>query len=110
MALQEVMTAMDIDVEFSKYLASLGVGGSMAALLFFFYRRDVKQFTELWQASTKELLAVVREVISVMRENTLVLESLHRRVDRLEMLRLVPDADGPAPVVAIREAPPISRR
>jgi hypothetical protein len=47
--------------EFSKYLATLGVGGILAGLLFIFYRRDVKQFTELWKIQTEVLLTVVRE-------------------------------------------------
>lgn len=47
--------------EFSKWLITLGVGGALAAFMFAFYRKDIKQYTELWKAATDQLIAVVKE-------------------------------------------------
>ena len=50
-----------VDAEFTKWLVTLGVGGILAAFMFTFYRKDVKQYTELWKASTDQLITVVKE-------------------------------------------------
>jgi hypothetical protein len=50
-----------MDVEFTKWLATLGVGGILAGFMFTLYRKDVKQFTELWKAVTDQLIVVVKE-------------------------------------------------
>lgn len=50
-----------MDAEFAKWLATLGVGGVLAGLMFLFYRKDVKQYTELWKSATDSLMTVVRE-------------------------------------------------
>ena len=50
-----------MDEEFFRFLASLGVGGVIAGLMFFFYRKDVHQFTELWKTQTELLILVVKE-------------------------------------------------
>jgi hypothetical protein len=50
-----------IDMEFTKWLLTLGVGGILAALIFTFYRKDIKQYTELWKSSTEMLMGVVKE-------------------------------------------------
>lgn len=67
--------------EFSKWLTSLGVGGAIAALIFTFYRKDVKAYTELWKSQTEMLMKVV---IANTESNTRLIaavESLHRRLD-----------------------------
>lgn len=51
----------DLDAEFAKWLATLGVGGVLAGLMFLFYRKDVKQYTELWKSATDSLMTVVKE-------------------------------------------------
>ncbi len=51
----------DLDAEFAKWLVTLGVGGVLAAFMFTFYRKDVKQYTELWKAATDSLMLVVKE-------------------------------------------------
>jgi hypothetical protein len=50
-----------MDAEFAKWLATLGVGGVLAGLMFMFYRKDVKQYTELWKSATDQLMTVVKE-------------------------------------------------
>lgn len=50
-----------VDSEFTKWLVTLGVGGVLAAFMFTFYRKDVKQYTELWKLSTEMLIGVIKE-------------------------------------------------
>lgn len=50
-----------MDAEFAKWLATLGVGGVLAGLMFMFYRKDVKQYTELWKTSTDQLILIVKD-------------------------------------------------
>lgn len=47
--------------EFTKYLATLGVGGVLAGIMFMFYRKDVRQYTDLWKAQTELMMKVVQE-------------------------------------------------
>lgn len=49
------------DPEFFKWLATLGVGGVLAGLMFMFYRKDVKQYTELWKTATDQMISIVKE-------------------------------------------------
>lgn len=67
-----------------RFLSSLGVGGAIAGLLFFFYRRDVRSYTELWKQMSEQLLHVVKENTAAFAQNTEVIKSLHRRLDHLE--------------------------
>lgn len=50
-----------MDTEFSKWLITLGVGGVLAAFMFTFYRKDVRQYTELWKLNTEILMGIVKE-------------------------------------------------
>lgn len=52
---------MPFDAEFAKWLATLGVGGVLAGFMFTFYRKDVKQYTELWKIATEQLTQIVKE-------------------------------------------------
>lgn len=49
------------ETQFIQWLATLGVGGILAAFMFTFYRKDVKQYTELWRTTAEQLMAVVKE-------------------------------------------------
>lgn len=49
------------DQEFIKFLISLGVGGIIAGLIFAFYRKDIKLYTELWKQTTSMLMDTVKE-------------------------------------------------
>lgn len=50
-----------VDAEFTKWLITLGVGGILAGFMFIFYRKDIRQYTELWKTSTEQLMEVVKE-------------------------------------------------
>lgn len=73
-----------MDVEFIKWLTTLGVGGVLAAVVFSFYRKDVKQFTELWQLQTGLLMKVVTENTAAFASHRAVTEALHRRLDAFD--------------------------
>lgn len=49
------------DQEFMQWIATLGVGGVLAGIMFIFYRKDVKQYTELWKTATDQLIAIVKD-------------------------------------------------
>lgn len=73
--------------EFLKYLASLGVGGIIAGLMFMFYRRDVKFYTDQWRGQSELLMQVVKENTHSITQNTEVTNALHRRLDKDERIR-----------------------
>jgi hypothetical protein len=49
------------DEEFFKYLTTLGIGGVIAALIFMFYRKDIKVYTDLWKQTTDLLILIIKE-------------------------------------------------
>ena len=75
-----------MDTELAQWLGTLGVGGVLAAFMFHFYRKDVKQYTDLWKGQSELLVGVVKEVSGNIARNTEVLQSVDRRLDKLECL------------------------
>lgn len=80
-----------MDTEFAKWLATLGVGGTLAAFMFLFYRKDVKQYTELWRAQaemsrlqTDKLIDVIEKIATVNTQLVLTVDALHRRLDEAD--------------------------
>jgi hypothetical protein len=73
---------MPIDSEFQKYLVTLGVGGVLAAFMFVFYRKDVKQYTDLWKTTTEMLVAVIKEGTASNIKLIALIENLERNVLR----------------------------
>lgn len=76
-----------MDFEFAKWLASLGVGGALAGMMFAIYRKDMKEssarLNELvnqWRGQTELLVQVVRDNTAAMTQNTLVVQSLHEHM------------------------------
>lgn len=74
--------------DFLKMLPSLGVGGVLAGMMFFFYRKDMLKVTEQWQGQTEILVTVVREnsasnasLISSNASLAAAVDALHRRLD-----------------------------
>lgn len=59
-----------VNTEFAQWLVTLGVGGVLAGFMFIFYRKDVKQYTELWKAQTERVESLVRLVMEVVLKNT----------------------------------------
>ncbi len=47
--------------EFIKWLVTLGVGGVLAGFMFVFYRKDIRQYTELWKITADQLMSIVKE-------------------------------------------------
>ena len=65
-----------------QWFATLGVGGVLAGMMFFFYRKDVKSYTELWKTQTSMLVEVVKENTRSNVQLTGVVDALHKRLDR----------------------------
>lgn len=90
------MVQPEMSNEFIQWLATLGVGGVLAGLMFMFYRKDVKQYTDLWKNVTDMLMIVVKEntqsntklinLIETQERNALrkadIEEFINRRMER----------------------------
>ena len=50
-----------MDAEFVKWITTLGVGGVLAGFMFVFYRKDIRQYTELWKSTTEQLMSIVKD-------------------------------------------------
>lgn len=68
--------------EFAKWLITLGVGGVLAAFMFVFYRKDIKQYTELWKTSSDQLIGIVKENTASNVRLIALLESQERNMVR----------------------------
>lgn len=75
--------------EFTQWLVTLGVGGALAAFMFTFYRKDVKQYTELWKAATDQLMAVVKENTASNTKLIAMLEAGERNAMRKADIELL---------------------
>jgi hypothetical protein len=71
-----------VDQEFTKWLVTLGVGGILAALMFTFYRKDIKQYTELWKSAADILILVVKDNTASNTRLITLLETLERNALR----------------------------
>lgn len=67
----------DLDAETLKWLASLGVGGALAGMMFMVYRKDMRTNAERWRGQSEMLMAVVKE-------NTAAVTALIKLVERAE--------------------------
>lgn len=72
----------DMDMEFTKWLVTLGVGGVLAGVMFMFYRKDVKQYTELWRTTSELLVGVVKENTASNVKLVALLETQERNAIR----------------------------
>ena len=68
--------------EFVKWLVTLGVGGVLAGFMFMFYRKDIKQYTELWKTATDMLMLTVKENTASNTKLISMLESMERSAIR----------------------------
>lgn len=50
-----------MDIELLKYAATLGVGGVLAAGMFFMYRQDAKEWRDSWKGQSEMMVQVVKE-------------------------------------------------
>ncbi len=83
------MNPSQVDAEFTKWLVTLGVGGVLAGFIFMFYRKDVKQYTELWRTTATELIAVIRENTASNVKLITMLESIERNSIRKADIELL---------------------
>ncbi len=79
------------NVEFSKWLITLGVGGILAGFMFMFYRKDVKQFTEQWRGSVELLVGVIKENTASNIKLISLLESVERNQLRKDDINTMVD-------------------
>lgn len=79
----------NMDAEFAKWLATLGVGGVLAGLMFMFYRKDVKQYTELWKTATDQMMLIVKENTASNTRLISLIETQERNSIRKEDLVLL---------------------
>lgn len=77
--------------EWIKAFGSLGVGGIIAGLIFYFYRKDSLEFAaeimkqrDIWHDVAAAMITVVKENSAAITANTETIKALHRRDDRIE--------------------------
>lgn len=73
-----------MDAEFFKWLATLGVGGVLAGFMFTFYRKDVKQYTELWKTANDTMMIIVKENTASNTKLINLIETQERNAIRKE--------------------------
>ena len=69
---------MDQSTKFIEWFATLGVGGVLAGFMFMFYRKDIKQYTELWKSTTEQLIVLVKEVVTSNTKLIAMIENMER--------------------------------
>jgi len=73
-----------MEIETLKWFATLGVGGVLAGMIFWFYRKDVREDREQWKGQSEMLVGVVKDNTAAITANTMTIQALHRRDDRIE--------------------------
>ena len=82
----------EVDSELIKWFATLGVGGVLAGFMFIYYRKDIKQYTELWKATADMLVSTIKEntasnvkliaLIENMERNQMRRDDIDKMVDK----------------------------
>lgn len=77
--------------EWVKGFGTLGVGGVLGGLIFYFYRKDALEFAaelmkqrDVWLNLSNSLMQVIKENSAAITANTETIKALHRRDDRIE--------------------------
>lgn len=73
---------MNAETNLITWFATLGVGGILAGFMFMFYRKDIKQYTELWKTVTEQLIIVIKEDVAANTRLITMLENLERNAMR----------------------------
>lgn len=60
-----------IDVELTKWFATLGVGGSMAGIIFYFYHNLAMKHEENYKLMAVKMEDIADSLIEVIKENTI---------------------------------------
>jgi len=71
-----------LDTEFTKWLVTLGVGGVLAGYMFAFYRKDIKNYTELWKMATDRLLDTLEKNTASNLKLITLIENIERNTLR----------------------------
>lgn len=69
-----------MDIELTKWLSGLGVGGVLAGLMFGIYRKDMRELTAQWRGQTELLVTVVKENTAAFTRNSEVVQSFHQHI------------------------------
>lgn len=77
--------------EFFKWLITLGVGGVLAGFMFVFYRKDIKQYTELWKTTSEMLMQTVKDNTASNVKLINMLEAIERNSVRKEDIQSMID-------------------
>lgn len=80
-----------MDGEFIKWFATLGIGGVLAGFMFMFYRKDVRQYTELWKITADQLMDTVKENTASNTKLIAMIESQERNHLRKEDIYMLID-------------------
>lgn len=80
-----------MDAEFTKWLVTLGVGGVLAAFMFMFYRKDIKQYTELWRVTAEQLMLCVKDNTTSNTRLISLIENQERNLLRKEDIEYMMD-------------------
>lgn len=90
-----------IDPEMLKLVAPMGIGGVLALVMFFVYRKDMmsiinelKNLVSSHEGDKKILIDTIKENSVNTNTNTIVLQSLHRRLDKEERDREIREGNG----------------
>lgn len=75
-------STIPMDADFVKWLATLGIGGVLAGFMFVFYRKDVRQYTELWRLMTDQMMTVVKENTASSTKLITMIETAERNAMR----------------------------
>ena len=76
-----------MDIEFAKWLATLGIGGVLAGFIFVFYRKDIKQYTELWKTTSEQLMGIVGDNTASNVKLSTILEFIQREAVKLSDIK-----------------------
>lgn len=59
----------------TQWFSTLGINSALAVLMFYFYRKDVNAYVELWRGQSQQLVQVVKEnteAITKLLERTMI--------------------------------------
>lgn len=71
-----------MDAEFIKWFATLGIGGVLAGFMFVFYRKDIKQYTDLWKLVSEQTVVVIKENTASISKLISLIESQEKNAIR----------------------------
>lgn len=80
-----------VDAEFTKWLVTLGVGGVLAGFMFIFYRKDVRQYTELWRSTADLLVQTIKENTASNTKLISLIEAQERNMIRMVDIESIVD-------------------